>query len=167
MYFIISSLLLLYMFDGYRIIKNVATEKYGKFKELNQVVATQHPERGYGIVIFFDSLNIIAKMYWINMLQWANNSIIDVEGKYTVINYVLNSVRYKIVVKNRRGPSKILKVLGKNHEDISDEIFPFCGPNMDWHGNVFTPGFWNHEMLTFEYSNGDRKHFLKDENIVL
>jgi hypothetical protein len=110
---------------------------------------------------------MIIKMYWMNFLHWANNSIEHVDNKTAIISYVLNGKLYRMVVKSKKGPSAVLLITDEESNDISDTILPFIGPYHDWHGKNYTPSFWNKKSLTFEFSNGEQKTFMENEVIII
>jgi hypothetical protein len=137
--------------------------KYRKFRELNKLVETRYKTIG---MIVWVSICMIAKMWWLNFLHWANNAVEHIDKKTVVVSYMLNGKMYKIVTRPRRGPTGVLLIC-EGEEDVSDLVMPFMGPNDDWHGFVFTPTFWGKESLTFYLSSGEQKTFSKEEPIQL
>ncbi len=153
-------LYVLYTLKVHLIVKN----KYEKFQDLNQFVSTRYKNK---FRILYITFSIIGKMLWLKFLQWINNSVEHVDKHY-ILSYVMNGKLYKKVLTFRKGPSLVLLVTDDKHEDVSEQIIPYLGPNDDWHGYPFTPSFFNKESLTFETSDGkDPKTFLKEERIDL
>lgn len=150
----------IYAFDGHTIVKETFLTKYRKFRDLNKLVST-HYKTVWSIV--WVSLCMVAKMYWINFLQWANNTIEYVDNKHVCITYVLQGRMYKMVVKLRKGPSDILLVTDEDSNDVTDMVLPYLGPQGDWHGKEFKPEFWKKRMLNFELSSGEQETFLENE----
>ena len=74
---------------------------------------------------------------------------------------------YKMLVKPKRGPRKIVCCVDEQLKDWTDTLNAYFGPSEDFHGKVFTPRFFNSDSLTFSLSNGDEKTFAKDEPILL
>ena len=146
------------------IVKNTVMEKYTKFRSLNTLVETQHKNI---CMIFWVSVSMICKMYWILFLQWLNTSIEFIDKKHVIISYVLHGRIYKFVSKKHKGPSNIIAVLDENKVDVTDIILPFYGPNEDWHNQKLTPEFWDQKLLIFELSTGDIKTFQKHQKIIL
>jgi len=138
--------------------------KYRKFRDLNKLVASKYKPIS---MILWVSLCMVAKMYWMNFLQWCNNSIEHIDNKTVVISYVLQGKLYKIVVKPRKGPNSVLLVLDEENNDISDLVLPFLGPNQDWHKKEFTPHFWGKKTISFELSTGEQKTFSEHDTIQL
>lgn len=156
--------LLFWTFDGCIIVKEKVCEKWRKFRQLNKLVEVKY--KTIGMVIWV-SVQLIAKMYWTNFLQWANNTIRYKDKRTIEITYVIRGRCYTMVVKPHRGPSSVLLVTDQDHEDVSDEVLPFLGVSEDWHRKNFTPNYWGKESLTFEMSMGEPKTFQKDEIIDL
>uniref|UniRef100_A0A6C0EQH5 Uncharacterized protein n=1 Tax=viral metagenome TaxID=1070528 RepID=A0A6C0EQH5_9ZZZZ len=152
--------LLFWAFDGHTIV----WKKWNDFRRVNALVETKYKTIG---MIVWISIKMIAKMYWINFLQWANNTIHH-RDKHTVeISYMHKGRMYTISITPHRGPPSVLLVTDENWEDVSDEVLPFLGAGEDWHGNEFTPSYWGKETLTFEMAMDGSKTFSKDEVIKL
>jgi hypothetical protein len=146
--------------DGLTIMK----EKYDKFRQLNSLVSTRYKNIAK---IIWISLCMIAQMYWIRFLQWANSNIEHIDKKTAIISYVLNGKLYKIIVHQKRGPGSVAFVIDENQEDVSDMVIPFLGPNDDWHKTEFNPNFWKKKTLTFFLASEEEKTFDSEEHIVL
>jgi hypothetical protein len=155
---------LFYKLGGYTVVKNKVVEKYKKFRELNKLVSRQYKTVG---MILYVSICMVLKMYWINFLQWSNNSIEVLNKKNISISYILNGKIYKVLIKAKKGPNLVLLVTDENNEDVTDIVLPYLGPNNDWHHNFFKPCFWNKKFLCFELSSGEMKSFKEDDTIIL
>jgi len=168
MYMLLSALfifgVLIYSFDGHNIIKEGVITRYRKFRSLNNLVSTRYKTIG---MILWVSCCMVAKMYWMNFLHWANNSIEYIDNRTAIISYVLNGKLYRMVVKAKKGPTNILLVFDSEQNDVTEQVVPFIGPAQNWHGNEFTPSFWNKKSLTFELANGDNKTFYENEKIEI
>lgn len=161
---LISIGLIFYLFDGHNIVKEMAATRYRQFRGLNRLVSTQY--RGI-LMIIWVSLCMIAKMYWMNFLHWANNTIEHKDYRTVIVSYVLNGKLYSMVTQPKRGPSDVLLITDEDHNDLSDQVLPFLGPEHDWHGKKFTPSFWDKKSLTFELAIGETKTFTIDEVIQI
>ena len=139
-------------------------KKYTQFRELNRFVAKRYKPISK---ILWVSMSLVAKMYWLQFLQWMNNSVQTINPRTTVISYVLYGKMYKIVVRPRKGPSGVLLVLDQNDNDVSDLVIPYIGPGQDWHRWEFTPSFWGYKSLTFELSSGETRTFSEQDTINL
>lgn len=155
---------IIYSIDGHTIIKNTVQDKYRKFRQVNMLVQTQYKSACQIICV---SIQLIAKMYWINFLQRHNNTVKRINRKTATITYVLDGRKYTMTVKPPRGPSPVLLVFDENENDVTDMITPFLGPNNNWHHHHYTPSFWDKNNLTFELYDGTEKTFSKDDVINL
>jgi hypothetical protein len=150
--------------DGHHIVKNSAVVKWKKFRKINRLVSTNY--KGFFTIIWI-SLYMVAQALWISFIQYANSTVVPVKGgKYKVI-YVIKGKTYKMIVKPTRGPRKVMLVHDGNQEDVSYLIFPYLGPEENFHGEIYTPRFFEMDELVFELSDGTEKVFHKDDDIVL
>lgn len=156
--------ILIYSFDGHTILKDAVLTRYRRFRQLNQLVGTRYKTISS---ILWVSCCMVAKMYWINFLHWANNSIEYLDHKTAVISYILNGKLYRMVVTPKRGPINVLLVTDDGQNDVSDIVIPFMGPNHDWHGREYTPSFWKKNSLTFELASGESKTFHENQPIQI
>jgi len=144
-------------------------KSYNNFRDLNALVATKYKDKKawnqHKIILV--SLQMVAKMYWIQLMQWINTSIQHIDRHTAIVSYVLNGKLYRIAVRERRGPSDVRVIRDENHEIVTDEILPFYGPNCDWHGFQFTPQFWNKNELHFELTDGSSLSFQHNQDIKL
>ena len=150
--------------NGHYIVKNTVMIKWEKFRKINHLVATNYK----GIVtIIWISLCMVVQALWISIIQYMNNTIVPIKGGKYKVTYVINGKTYKMIVKPARGPRKVLLVSDDTSEDISYTIFPYLGPEENFHGKVYTPRFFEYNELIFEMSNGDEKIFKIDDDIIL
>ena len=96
-----------------------------------------------------------------------NNTVIQVEGNKYIITYIIKGKTYKMTVKLTRGPRKVLLVYDEKRDDISDIVFPYLGPEENWHGDIYTPKFFNKNEIVFELSNGEERLFKQNDEIKL
>lgn len=82
------------------------------------------------------------------------------------IEYTINCKPYRFLVKYKTGPSKYKKFLQSSGQDVSDRIFPFLGPNDDFHRIAYAPKDFGYETLTVEYLNGDVREFKVHDTIL-
>lgn len=150
-----------YYLDGFSTAKNIIVEKYTRFRELNKLVKTQHENP---LTVFIVSVGMVIKMYWMNFIQWADNSLERLDRKTVVISYVINGKLHKILVRHKKGPDNIVLVLDDKGEDVSDTVIPYIGHNDGWN---LAPKFWKKKSLEFKLSTGESKTFREDEVIVI
>lgn len=148
--------------DGHNIVKSNVIVKWKKFRKINKLVATNY--KGFFNIVWI-SLCMVAQALWISFIQYMNSSVQMKDGKY-IVNYVIKGKTYKMVVKPVRGPRKVILVYNGNQEDVSDLIFQYLGPEENFHGKKYTPGFFEMDELVFELSDGTEKVFNKDDDIV-
>jgi hypothetical protein len=153
--------LILYTLDCFSIAKNVIVEKYTRFRQLNALVNTRHQNP---VSVFFVSIGMIIKMYWMNFVQWSDNSLEKIDKKTVVISYVINGKLHKILVRVKKGPENIVLVLDETGTDVSDLIIPYIGHNDGWN---LAPKFWKKQKLTFQLSTGETKIFNSDDVISI
>jgi len=99
------------------------------------------------------------------MLQYLNNSIVQIDKKTYEVTYVIRGKTYKMLVKPKKGPRKVLLVSDEKQEDVSYIIFPYLGPEENFHGKKMTPKFFGKEELVFQLSSGVEKVFRENEMI--
>lgn len=155
---------LFFYFDGPKFVKY----KYGKTKELYQLVSTKYKTRDCGtrLKILWWSLVILCQALYITIIQTLNNSVVKKTSSNTYeIRYVLSGKIYKLVVIPKKGPKNVLQVIDDNNQDITNLIVPYLGPAEDWHSSKFKPSFFNRKTLTFNLSSSDDVTFTQDEEI--
>ena len=133
-------------------------------EKINKLVATNY--KGFFTIIRI-SLWMVVQALWISIIQYINSTIIPVKGGKYKVTYVIKGKTYTMIVKPTRGPQKILLVLDENQEDVSHLIFPYLGPEDNFHNKIYTPKFFEREELVFEFSDGSEKVFRVDDDIVL
>ena len=148
--------------DGPHIVKNTAVVKWKRFKRLNRLVSSNY--KGC-CTIFWVSICMILKALWINILQHLNNSIVQIDKKTYEVTYVIRGNTYKMIVTPRKGPRKVLLVSDEKQEDVSYMIFPYLGPEENFHGKKITPKFFEKDELIFQLSSGVEKVFHENEII--
>jgi hypothetical protein len=150
--------------DGHHIVKNTAVVKWKKFRRLNKLVSTNY--KGCFKIIWV-SICMIFQALWINILQYLNSTIVQIDKKTYEVTYIIRGKTYKMIVKSRRGPRKVLLVSDENQEDVSYIIFPYLGPEENFHGEKYTPKFFEKKELIFELSTGVEKIFQENEEIII
>jgi hypothetical protein len=150
--------------DGYNITKNTTLIKFQKFRQINKLVSINY--KGYFKILWI-SLCMIRQALWISLLQYMNSSVIKLGGNKYVITYIINGKTYKMLIKSKRGPQKVLMVSDETQTDVSDLIFPYLGPCDNFHGDIFTPEFFGRKELIFDLSDGSEKIFLESDKIIL
>lgn len=138
------------------------SHKYHEFTSLNRLVKSQYKNF---FMIMYISFVIIAKMYWLQFLQWLNNSIVPLGKDRFALSYVINNRTYTILVYKRKGPRRVMIIYDEQENDVTELILPYLGPNEDFHQDKFTPAFWHRDKLIFEIADGTRLTFQRDDII--
>lgn len=150
-------------FDGHTIVKDKVMVKYRNFRKVNKLVARNYSG---AFTILWVSTCMVAKALWLSVWQYFNNSVIKMSGGKYEVTYIINGKIYKMIVKPKRGPRRVLMVFDENHFDISDIVFPYLGPGEDFHGRSFTPKFFDKKEIIFALSDGEEIVFTNEENMI-
>lgn len=154
--------------DGPKIIKSTVEKtlvpKYRNFRRLNNAISTRYKSI---FMILWVSVYMICQSLYINFIQYINSTVKKIDKNKYEITYIINGKTYKMIVKQKRGPKKVLMVYDENQEDISREIFSYLGPEENFHGKIYTPSFFNKKQLVFELSNGDECEFKNKDPILI
>jgi hypothetical protein len=81
------------------------------------------------------------------------------------IEYTINCKSYRFRTKYKQGPSKYIQFMKNELTDVSDIIFPFVGPNDNFHNFTYTPKDFGLDTLTVHYMDGNVRNFASDEKI--
>ena len=144
--------------------KDIVTKKYNKWKTLKNLISTQHNSL---ILINLISMKMILQSYYLNFIQYMNNSVRKIDKNKYEVSYVINGKLYKMLISPSRGPIPVLSVTNDDNTDLTDLIIPYLGPNNDWHGNKYYPDFFEEKKLNFELIKGEVKSFSNREIIVI
>jgi hypothetical protein len=150
--------------DGPCIVVNSIKEKYKKLNKITRLVRTNY--KGIYMITWI-TFTLIVKACWISLLQKIYGTICQLkEGQY-IMSYVIEGNTYKMVIKPKRGPKKVLMVIDKDNNDISSILSPFLGPRENFHGHDFTPKFFSYKEIIFILSNGSELTFTENDIINL
>lgn len=109
---------------------------------------------------------MIAQALWVSMIQYLNSTIVQIDRNSYRVTYIIKGKTYKMIVNPIRGPRKVLLVSDETHTDVSHIVFPYLGPEDNFHWKIYTPKFFERKELIFELSNGTEKIFREDDKIV-
>lgn len=73
------------------------------------------------------------------------------------IEYTIHCKTFRFHTHYKPTPSKYHKFMKDDSTDISDIIFPFVGPNDDFHRIPYTPKCFGYDSMTILYLNGDKR----------
>ena len=108
----------------------------------------------------------ILEHLWIELLQKINKTVTRVGFNKYEITYIINNIKYKLIVKVQNGPCKYLLVLNENDEDVTNMIKPYLGPSNDFHKQVYTPISLGHKELCCLTLDGQEVNFRGYDNLV-
>lgn len=155
-----------YLTNGTQILYKQIKEKYLRAKRLHNIVKNCDSKQTW-LMSITETARIIGRIWWIEFSQNLDQALRKYGRNNYELSYVINDNLYKIIIRSRRGPPKILAVIDENNNDISDIVRPYMGPNEDFHGHNFTPSFFDREKITIIYTMGDQKTFEKIEPIEI
>ena len=120
--------------------------------------------------VIFSGVVYYYKDKFIHYLYKSNNknSISKTNQKniYTV-DYYYNNQLYKILIRIKKGPRKIIKVEDENHTDITNIITPYLGPNENTHDVLICPKQLGYNLLYFYTRNNNILKFENMDNIII
>ena len=143
-------------------IVNLVKVKYRKFKSLQQLVSTQYSNV---FLILWISFKIIAKTFYVQLCQYLNACMRQIDKNTYEVRYVVNGVLYTMVVKPKRGPKCIIEAVDEDDNDITETIISYMGPAENFHGNHLTPSYFNKKTITLSMSSGEELVFQEHQRI--
>ena len=103
-------------------------------------------------------------------LQWQSPSDLkDFNKQFKVLNYKFKGSDYKVLIRIKRGPSKIDAIYDEEGDDVTDIIKSFMGPNEDFHGilSVITSEMLGYNSLMFKLADETVREFDKNTPIYI
>lgn len=150
---------LFYYFNGYTIV----TTKWKNLKRINALVSSNYTGT---FKISYITMCIITKALWMSCIEY-NNTAVKLDGNKYLVSYTIKGVVYKMIIKPRKGPSKVVSVFDESGLEISNLLFPYLGLDEKFHGGIYTPLFFQKTELVFELLDGTTKTFKENETIIL
>jgi len=92
--------------------------------------------------------------------MYSNLKFNSINNTYE-LEYTIGNSNYVLIVNSKK-KCDILQITNDEDLDITDEILPYIGPSLDWHGKMISPSYFNLNSITFELSNG--KSITYDKN---
>lgn len=86
-------------------------------------------------------------------------------GTHLEIKYTYKDAPYKIVMKKKKGPKKIMTVEA-NESDITDLFNSYVGPFEDFHGITYTPSDLSLENVAVYLTDGTEHIYSHNEKII-
>lgn len=107
---------------------------------------------------------IMLYMFYYNARYPQHKNITIAQSHYTV-KYTFGYTNYKIRLPRRRGPPKCLPVItDEQGQDITREIIEYMGPNMDFHGQSYTPTILGKSKIIIK--NNEKKKIFNKTDIL-
>lgn len=110
-----------------------------------------------------DSSVMVVKMFICQSL--IDIQCIQVDKHVYDIQYQIHLKKYKIRVRNKKGPSIYQHFYDPYANDITYEIIPYVGPNHDFHNISYTPKDFGYLNITVLYKDGS-KHLFKENDVI-
>jgi hypothetical protein len=83
------------------------------------------------------------------------------------IKYHYKGSTYYYVMKKKRGLRPVSEITNEFGKNITDEVVPFLGPNMDCHNTILFPGDFRYEKMIIRLVDGTYKEFNQHEQIKI
>lgn len=138
--------------------------RYHKLKSLYSLVSTHHKQIRY---VIWAMLCIIAKTFYLSIVQYFNNTLVQKDKNTFELTYTLGGSVYKLIVRVKRGPKKLIYAFNQDSQDVTEILQMYLGPNDDFHHGKFTPDYFGFETITVNLSDGEEKSFTRFQPIHL
>jgi len=112
-------------------------------------------------------LCIIAKTFYLSVVQYFNNTLVQKDKNTFELTYTLGGSVYKMIVRVKRGPKKLIYAFNQDSQDVTEILQMYLGPNDDFHHGKFTPDYFGFETITVNLSDGEEKSFTRFQPIHL
>jgi len=143
--------------------KKIVSEKYRKWKRLNNLVSHTHKST---FMITIVSIKMFLQMYYDSVIQYLNNSVIKLDKNMFEVTYIINGKEYKMVVKPKKGPCPIADIFDEKGDSCYERIIPYLiKPNHEFNTGLY-PDFFGYKQLKFEMIDGKSYIFNHSETIL-
>lgn len=120
----------------------------------------------------FDPKNQLTHSTFLSMIVTVLRSSSSVKkeekfaGKYLKIPYEFRDRNYCFLLKIARGIVPLKSIRDDNDQDVTDQVTPYLGPNLDFHGVKLTPKDLGWNSLTFVTLRDEQEYrFEADQTI--
>jgi hypothetical protein len=155
---------IVYKLDLVKTINNTINIKKRKLKNLSTLVRTQYKNV---FMILWVCICIIAKNFYMSILQKLNQTVVNVGKNEYEINYVIKGIRYTMRIHCKKGPPNLIQALDENDNDITEIIQAYAGPDENFHRRFFTPSQFGLKGITLSLSSGQDRIFKENEMIII
>ena len=122
--------------------------KYNEWIKLNSMMRLKYKNP---ITVKIMSVYMIFKFSYLQIIQYLTNSVVKIDKNHYEVSYIINGKLYKMIVKHKRGPSHIHKIIDGDNNDLTDTIMEYNGPKQ----TKISPRFFNSEFFVVHHINGD------------
>ncbi len=89
-----------------------------------------------------------------------------INKKMHYISFMHNMKWYKYPLLVKHGPKPyVTSILNENNKNVTDKIYPFLGPNLDFYGIKITPKHFEYKILKFIIN--EKTHIYFEEDIII
>lgn len=139
------------LFGGFiykcRDITNFVLDKYEQIIQIRDLVATTNNSI---FSIYYNTFLLVIYTVHQMVLQNVQQTVEKINTKTYKVRYTVENKPYTMFVKVKRGPKKIWHIYDQNNVDITDDILPYFGPAVDWHGCEYvSPELLGYEKIKF------------------
>ena len=116
--------------------------------------------------IYSVSYQMLLQAMYQDVLSYFDNRVIQKSKKVYEVTYYIEGQKYKLPIKVRRGPSKIIDASNENQECILLELKEYSSPNGSLNNSLVTPKYLGYQKVIITTMNGD-KTFEENEPVIL
>jgi len=103
---------------------------------------------GFTVGYFSDYKLVIQTLY--EMKKQEEFSLKKISQVHAVLSYTLNGLKYKILLRLKRGPKNISLITTGDGIDVTEKVRPYLGPSEDCHQTQITPACLGYDTLIFQ-----------------
>lgn len=145
--------------------KDKIVEKYDNTKTMYNYLYHVNEESHFKTVIHiaqstWELIRVYLTQYIFHNSKRIGKNLYDIE-------YTIHCKPYRFQTRYKLGPSKFKKFMKNESIDVSDLVFPYVGPNDDFHGLSYSPKDLGLEQLIIHYQDGQVKSFSEHEIILI
>ena len=133
-------------------IGNYYRFKRRKWKELKEMVSSQYTST---FDIYRVSYQMLLQAMYQDVLSYFDNRVVQKSKKVYEITYYIEGQKFKLPIKVRRGPSKIIDANNENQECILLELKEYLSPNGTLNNSLVTPKYLGYQKIIVTQIDGD------------
>ena len=137
--------------------------KRRKWKELKEMVSSQYTST---FDIYRVSYQMLLQAMYQDVLSYFDNRVVQKDKKVYEVTYYIEGQKYKLPIKVRRGPSKIIDASNENQECILLELKEYSSPNGSLNNSLVTPKYLGYQKVIITTMGGDTT-FEENEPVII